>query len=70
MKKFLLALRILQEVPNSDRKLGRGFLTAIKINPYNPLSYIFITILFLLFNVAIIIGAMEPRAFKNPFKWD
>jgi len=44
--KLLKFLYILQEVSNKGRKtlLGRGYTTAIRYNPYNPLSYIVIVI--------------------------
>ena len=47
MKDILKAFWILQEKSNTNRKnkLGRGFSTAKRINPYNPLSYMAILII-------------------------
>lgn len=64
---------ILQVVDNKHRKikLGRGFLTAYRINPYNPLSYIFIicaavwTIILFGF-----VGTWREIKRTNPFKWN
>ena len=72
MIKILKYLFILQEVSNKDRKvkLGRGFSTAIRMNPYNPLSYVVVC-----FN--IIVGILMfgfvgfwNEIIKNPFKWN
>lgn len=71
VEKILKRLFILQEVSNDNRepKLGRGFSTARRVNPYNPLSYIAL----ILFTLACIIkfgfvGIFEEM--KNPFKCD
>jgi hypothetical protein len=73
MRKILKFLFIIQEVSNKNRNpmLGRGFLTARRFNPYNPLSYIALVgiVLFglLLFGF---IGFFREIDNKNPFKWD
>ncbi len=73
MKKFLKALYIIQEVSNKDRnpKLGNGFRTARRFNPYNPLSYL----TFLIMTIAGIlmygfVGFWKEAYDTNPFKWN
>lgn len=75
MDDILKILRIEVEVSNRGRnpKLGRGFDTARKLNPWNPLSYIFLIIAFIL--TIVIAGVREPFQSdspwrRNPFKWD
>ncbi len=71
MKKFLKYIYVLQIVPNKDRKLGKGYSQAIRLNPYNPLSYITII-------VSIIIGVLmfgfvgfwNEVDLRNPLKWN
>jgi len=71
MRELLKKLYIIQEVDNKDRKLGRGFFTAIRINPYNPLSYIAVTLIvvvgILMFGF---VGFWKETDGRNPFKWD
>ena len=73
MKKFLKAIGVIQEVSNKGRepKLGRGYFTARRLNPYNPLSYLTIVVVFI---VGIImfgfVGFWKEVDRKNPFKWD
>jgi hypothetical protein len=72
MKKILKSLMILQEVSNKNRtpQLGRGFTTAKRLNPYNPLSYLFL--------IGVLIGGILMFGFVgfwketdqfNIFKW-
>lgn len=65
-------LWITQEVSNKNRnpKLGRGFSTAIRVNPYNPLSYIAI-LLCLIAGIVMFgfVGIRKEMDLKNPFKW-
>lgn len=72
-KKILKYLFILQEVPNKNRKpkLGRGFSTARRFNPYNPLSYITL-LLCIIVGVLMFgfVGIWKEMDLKNPFKWD
>jgi len=71
MQKFLKCIYVLQEIPNKDRKLGKGYSTAIRLNPYNPLSYLTIII-------AVIVGILmfgfvgfwKEIDFRNPLKWN
>lgn len=73
MRKFLKFLFILQEVSNKDKnpKLGRGFYTARRLNPFNPLSYIaFLLIIILGILMFGFVGFWKETDFKNPFKWD
>jgi len=70
MRKFLKFIYVLQEVPNKDRKLGRGFLTAIRLNPYNPLSYLTIVISFVIGILMFgFVGFWKEVDLRNPFKW-
>jgi hypothetical protein len=72
LRKILKYLFIIQEVSNKNRtpKLGKGFSTAKRINPYNPLSYatILITIVvgILMFGF---VGVWKEIDLKNPFKY-
>jgi len=45
MREILNKLHVIQEIDNKDRKLGRGFSTAVRLNPYNPLSYIAVVLI-------------------------
>mgnify|MGYP001797426211 CR=1 FL=1 len=73
MRKLLKALLIIQEVSNEKRKskLGRGFSTARRLNPYNPLSYLVIPVLLIvgIFMFGFV-GVWKEVDLKNPFKWD
>lgn len=72
-KIFLKFLYILQEVSNKDRnpKLGRGYSTAYRLNPYNLLSYVAI-ILILIVGVLMFgfYGIGKEIDKNNPFKWN
>lgn len=70
--KLLKKIGVIQEVDNVGRKLGRGFLTARRLNPYNPLSYIGLIIAVILFIPIVVIIAIYESVikFRNPFKWD
>lgn len=71
MRELLKKLYIIQEVDNKDRGLGRGFSTAERLNPYNPLSYIAVALIvvvgILMFGV---VGFWKETDCRNPFKWD
>jgi predicted PurR-regulated permease PerM len=73
MRKILKRLLIIQEVSNRNRepKLGKGFLKARRLNPFNPLSYITVVVALI---VGILmfgfVGVYKEMDFKNPFKWD
>lgn len=73
LRKLLKFLFILQEVSNKSRspKLGRGFLKAYRLNPYNPLSYIALVIIFV-FGILMfgIVGFWKEVELTNPFKWN
>lgn len=70
-EKLLKFLFVLQEVSNKDRnpKLGKGFSTAYRFNPFNPLSYI---ALILIIIVGILMYGIVGfwKEIHNPFKWD
>jgi hypothetical protein len=77
MRKLLKKLYIVQEVSNELRhynglpSLGKGYFNAYRFNPYNPLSYIAIIIIFF---VGIIMfgfyGFWKEVDIQNPFKWN
>jgi hypothetical protein len=73
LRKILKFLLVLQVVSNKNRnpKLGRGFSTAYRFNPYNPLSYATLAIMFL---VGILmfgfVGFWKEVELTNPFKWN
>lgn len=70
--KILKYIWVLQEVSNINREpiLGRGFRTAKRFNPYNPLSYVTVIILLI---VALLMlgfyGMWKEVDYQNPFKW-
>ncbi len=70
MRKFLKYIYVLQEVPNKDKKLGHGFSTAIRLNPYNPLGYLTI-IIALVIGILMFgfVGFWKETDLSNPFKW-
>lgn len=69
---ILKRIWVLQEVSNKNRlpTLGKGFSIARRFNPYNPLSYIVIV---LLFAIGILMygfyGFWKEVDYQNPFKW-
>ncbi len=72
-RKILKYLWILQEVDqeNKKEKLGRGFFTARRINPYNPLSYIALIIILVVGLLMFgFVGFWKETDLRNPFKWD
>lgn len=73
MRKILKQLLIIQEVSNKvmEPKLGRGFTTAHRLNPYHPLSYVVVVIALLAALVCFgIIGMWKEIDSKNPFYWN
>ncbi len=72
LRKILRKLNVIQEIDNKNRKpqLGKGFSKAIRINPYNPLSYIVILLTFLVGVIMFgVVGFWKEIDTKNPFKW-
>jgi hypothetical protein len=71
--RILKFLYITQEVSNKGRTvpLGRGFRTAKRLNPYNPLSYI-VALLFLVAAIIMfgVVGFAKEVDHSNPFKWN
>lgn len=70
---FLKLIKVIQEVSNKDRKpkLGRGYSTAIRLNPWNPLSYITLILIFIIGIILFgIIGIWKEMDDTNPFKWN
>ena len=73
MRKLLKILCVIQEVSNKNKnpKLGRGFQTAIRLNPYNPLSYITIILTVVIAIVMFgFVGAWKELDIQNPFTWN
>lgn len=73
MEKFLKWIWVLQEVSNKDRKpkLGRGYSTAQRFNPYNPLTYIVLVAIVLTgMFLQGFVGFWKDNTIINPFKWD
>lgn len=72
-RNILKKLLVLQEVSNKNRKpkLGRGFETVLRLNPYNPLSYITIIVVLVLGLIMFgVVGIRKEIDFINPFKWN
>lgn len=73
IKKILRGLFIVQERSNIGRnpKLGKGYSTAYRFNPYNPLSYITVVIA-LIIGITLygILGFWKEMDKQNPFKWN
>lgn len=67
MRKILTKIHVIQEKKNE-----RGFIRH-RLNPYNPLSYVYLVISFIagLFYYGIrgLQDEMDIRGKKNPFKW-
>jgi hypothetical protein len=76
-RKLLKKLRIIMTVSNVERekkglkRLGKGFEEAHRLNPFNPLSYVFFILLlivgFILFGI---VGFSKEVETLNPFKWN
>jgi hypothetical protein len=76
-REILKYLLILQEVSNEERhkqglkRLGRGHFNAYRLNPYNPLSYIAVILIFVVGIIMFgIVGIWKETTTLNPFKWD
>lgn len=73
IREILKYILVIQEVSNKDRepRLGRGFLTAKRLNPYNPLSYVIVVFTII---IAILMfgfyGFWKEVDHENPFKWN
>ena len=67
MRKFLTKIYILQE------KLNENGFKRYRVNPYNPLSYIFLLWSFIIglimYGIKGLSNEMDLRGKKNPFKW-
>lgn len=72
MRKFLKLIGVIQEVSNKGRnpKLGKGFMTARRLNPYHPISYIVLPVAYLLAMIMFgVVGMWKEVDVENPFKW-
>ena len=70
---FLKKIQVIQEVSNKGKThpLGRGNSTARRLNPYNPLTYITLTVVFIVGMISFgIIGFWKEVDVKNPFNWE
>lgn len=67
MRKILTKIYILQEKKNEN-----GFLRH-RLNPYNPLSYLYLLLAFisglLYYGIRGLSDEMDIRGKRNPFKW-
>lgn len=77
IRKLFKALYIVQEVSNEERhkkglkRLGRGYFNAHRFNPWNPLSYIVLPIIFIVAVVCFgVVGVWSEIDKHNPFKWN
>lgn len=77
MREILRFLKVIQTISNEERhkngqkRLGRGYFEAHRLNPYNPLSYITI-IVFLIVGILMFgfCGFWREVDLTNPFKWN
>lgn len=67
MRKILIKMYIIQEKRNE-----RGFIRH-RLNPYNPMSYVYLLISFvaglLYYGIRGLSDEMDMRGKRNPFKW-
>ncbi len=73
LKKILKSLWILQEVDqrNKKEKLGKGFSSAVRFNPFNPLSYVALIIILIMALLMFgFVGMWKEMDLRNPFKWN
>jgi hypothetical protein len=75
MQKLLTVLGIVQIASNTDRKknglkhLGKGYFKAYRLNPYNPISYVIVTIAIpIMLLMYGFVGLFEKA--ENPFAWN
>jgi len=76
MKKVLIYLKIVQIVSNDERdlqglkRLGEGYSKAHRLNPFNPLAYIFMiaTIPFVI-SFFVLKELIDLKEIINVFKW-
>lgn len=76
-RKILSFLCITQEVSNIERennnnkRLGRGFSKAHRLNPFNPLSYIAVIVIVIAGVIMFgLIGFWKEIKLNNPFEWE
>lgn len=72
IRKFLQKIYVIQVVDNRKRakKLGKGYTHAYRLNPYNPLSYLTLTIAIIVYIIMFgVVGGWSETGTKNPFKW-
>jgi uncharacterized membrane protein YjjP (DUF1212 family) len=66
----LKGLGIIQEIENREKRFGKGFSKARRLNPFNPLSYVALVIVFVIALLCFgFIGMWKEVDSKNPFKW-
>lgn len=73
IRKTLKRLFVIQEISNEKirPRLGRGYSTAIRLNPFNPLSY-FVLIISLIIGIICfgVVVFWKEADLRNPFKWN
>ena len=77
MRKLLKILGVVQTVSNEERHkkglktLGKGYFEANRINPYNPLSYPALVVIFIIGILMFgFVGFWKETDNRNPFKWN
>jgi hypothetical protein len=77
VREILKFIWIIQEVSNNERhknglkRLGKGYSTAIRFNPYNPLSYLAIVLMMVIGILMFgLVGFWKETDCRNPFRWD
>ena len=74
MKELLIKLKIIHVVSNEERRkagikiLGKGYFKAYRFNPFNPLSYVLIIIIPVIFLMHGFVGVFKKVI--NPFQWN
>jgi len=75
MFELLKRIKVIEFVSNEERnkkglkRLGKGYFTAYRLNPFNPLSYI---ILIILIPILLLMYGFYGffKNLENPFKWN
>ena len=69
MRKFLKLLLVIQE-KQKHNPLGHHHYTLIRVNPFNPISYLAIVLIFLIGIILFgFVGIWKEIDLRNPFKY-
>lgn len=68
--KVLIKLKVVQERDNPSKLFSIYEPKEYRLNPYNPLSYILLIILELVYFFYNIYLVIKSNKITNPFKWD